>query len=101
MPRINGKEVVFHTRFPAKDNWDLPGELQKLGTQAQGGVVDMQSAVPLLTRVVKSWEFDGDPTDADAYGNLDIFREFVPLVTAVAQYVAGMTGVGEAGSGPT
>ena len=101
MPTINAKEVTFHARFPARDNWDLPQQLQALAATAQGGQLDMQAAVPLLTRVIATWEFDGDPADTAAYDDLDIFREIIPLVTEVAQYVAGLTGLGEAASGRT
>ncbi len=99
MPTINTKEVTFHTRFPARDNWDLPQQLQALAATAQDGQMDLQAALPLLTRVIASWEFDGDPADVAVYDDLDIFREIIPLVTEVAQYVAGLTGLGEAASG--
>jgi len=101
MPKINEKNVDFVLKFPAKDNWDLPQALSELGTTAQGGGFDLQKAVPVLQRVVRSWEFDGDPKDADAFGDLDIFRELIPLVTAVARYIGELTGQGEAASEPT
>ena len=103
MPKINGKDVEFRLRFPAKDNWDLPALLQRvgqIGSEAQGGVVDLQAAVPLLQRVVTSWGFEGSPSDAESYGNLDMFRELIPLTTAVAKYIGSLTS-GEAESEPT
>lgn len=101
MPKINEKQVDFFQTFPAKDNWDLPAALSELGTAAQGGGLDLKKAIPVLQRVVNSWEFGGDPKDADAYGDLDIFRELIPLMTAVAQYIRELTGQGEAESEPT
>ena len=101
MPTINGKEVVFRDRFPAKDYWDLPGALSAVATQAQDGKMDLKAAVPVLQRVVKSWEFAGEPKDAESFGELDIFRELIPLLTAAAQFIGELTGQGEAGSGLT
>jgi hypothetical protein len=101
MPRINERMVLFKERFPAKENWDLPQALSAVATQAQDGNIDLKAAVPVLQRVIGSWEFDGLPSDAEAYGELDIFRELIPLLTAAAQFIAELTGTGEAASGRT
>jgi len=103
MPKINGVNVEFRQKFPARENWDLPallGKLSQIGAQAEDGKVDLQVAIPLLQRVVVSWGFEGSPAVADAYGDLDLFRELIPMITAVAQYIKSLSS-GEAESEPT
>lgn len=93
---IAGKQVVFRERLPAKDNWDLLQRIMETTGKAGEGVLDFQAQVPILVRMVESWEFEGDPTNAESYGELDIFREFFPLVTAFVDYL-GKLMPGEAG----
>ena len=96
MPVINGKQITFRARLPARDNWDLPELIRAMGQQGES--VDMRQAVPVLARVVASWEFDGDPHDPNAYGDLDLFRELIPLVNALATHLQEILGTGESGS---
>lgn len=101
MPEINGKRVEFKQRFPARENWDLPRVISSLGSQAQGGAIDFEASVPVLQRMIDSWDFDGDPKDAESYGELDLFRELIPLLKEAASYIQELTGAGEAESGRT
>ena len=89
---INGKIVRVKSRFPARENWDLPNLLMKF-SQQEGGF-DLKQIVPVLPRLVESWEFEGDPTDEDAYEELDLFRELIPLVREVSLALGQMMGVG-------
>jgi hypothetical protein len=101
MPEINGKQVTFRSRFPARDNWDLPQKLAAISEQTQKGGLDLKMVVPVLQRMIESWEFDGDPAKADAYGDLDIFSELIPMLGAAAKTIGELTGRGEAVSGRT
>lgn len=98
MPRINGKEVVFRKRFPAKDHWDLPQRLSTIAEQANRGELNLKEAVPVFQHTIASWEFDGDPNDADAYGELEMFDELIPLLAVTAEYIGELTDRGEAAS---
>ena len=115
---INGKRVRLHTRFPAKDNWDLPEKLMMFQTSqasqsepagepdAAGNrppTMDMKIFVPILPRLVAGWEFPWDPAEEDSYGELDMFRELIPLVQGAMSNLVGLMGdlgSGEAESGP-
>ena len=99
---VNGTPVRMRTRFPAKENWDLPGMLMTFARQDEGGF-DLQRIVPVLPRLIEGWGFDGlDPREAESYGELDLFREVIPLVKEVAAYLGElMRGQGEAGSAST
>lgn len=97
MPTINGKEVVFRERFPAKEFWDLPAKIVQLHRMRGGQEeFDMQLAVPLLARVIESWEYEGDPADEASFGELDVLGDLLPLVTAVTDLLNRLVGsVGE------
>lgn len=103
---INGKAVTIKDRFPAKENWDLPNVLMSFARQEGEQGFDLQRIVPALPRLIEAWEFQGDPADPDAYGELDLFRELIPLVREVSQALGEMMGTsdalrGEAGSAST
>ena len=83
---IAGKRVTLRERFPASEFWDMP----KLISDLVGEGTDYEKHIPLLLRLIESWEFDGDPTDPEAYGELDILRELRPLIRASSDYVAEM-----------
>lgn len=97
---VNGRVVRMRRRFPAKENWDLPGLFMRLGG---GGDFDLQQMVPILPRLIESWEFAGDPADEAAYGELDLFRELIPLVRGVSEKLQELMGPasGEAGRAST
>ena len=86
---INGKKVVFREKLASADNWDTPALIKEHGEAATRG--DFSKAVPLLCRVVESWEFADDPSDPAAYGKLDLFSEITPLLAALNDYVQEKT----------
>jgi len=90
---INGKQVHIKSHFPARDNWDLPQVLMAFANQGSDKL-DMQRVVPALPRLIESWEFEGDPAEEDAYGDLDLFRELIPLVREVSTRLAVLMGAG-------
>lgn len=97
MLTINGKKIVFHEHFPAKDFWDLPAKIAKLARMRAGQEdFDMKLAIPLLTRLIESWEHEGDPTDESSYDDLDILGDILPLVQVATDLLNRMVGrVGE------
>ena len=97
MPTINGKEVIFREHFPAKDFWDLPAKIAKLARMRAGQEeFDMKLAIPLLTRLIESWEHEGDPADESSYDDLDILGDILPLVQVATDLLNRMVGrVGE------
>ena len=97
MPTINGKEIVFRERFPAKDCWDLPAKIVQLHRMRSGQEeFDMKLAVPLLMRVIESWEHESDPADEASYGELDVLGDLLPLVQSVTDLLNRLVGsVGE------
>ena len=78
---IAGKVVVFKDRLPAKENWSLVTMMNKLS----GGSVDYEPTVAVLSRIVASWEFEGDPADPASFDDLDLIREFMPLMNAAGE----------------
>lgn len=97
MPTINGKEVVFREKFPAKDFWDLPAKIVQLARMRSGQEeFNMEMAVPLLTRLIESWEHEGDPVVEASYGELDILGDILPMVQVATDLLNRMVGrVGE------
>lgn len=97
MPTINGKEIVFREHFPAKDFWDLPAKIVQLHRMRSGREeFDLKLAVPLLARLIVSWEYEGDPTDEVVYGELDVIRDLLPLVQLATDQLNRLVGeVGE------
>lgn len=79
---VNGKTVVMREHFPAKKYWGLYGDIQAMLDPN----VPFDTAARFLSQVIESWEFEGDPTKIESYENLDLSREFNPLLRAA--YVA-------------
>ncbi len=92
---IAGKRVVVRDDYPANEFWELPNLL--LAVSGEKKSMNMRAAPALLASVVVSWEFEGDPHDADAYGCMDMLRVLIPLTTAVAKFINEVTGLGEEG----
>lgn len=78
---IAGKLVTFKDRLPAKENWSLVTMMNKMSS----GSVDYEPTVAVLSRIVATWEFEGDPADPESYADLDLLREFVPLMNAAGE----------------
>ena len=102
MPEINGKQVIFLERFPSNVWWPL---LPKIAECAQSGKpltsLDWDSICQMIAGSVRSWEFDGEPTDAAVVGKLDAFLELLPLIRAIDQVVGERMPSGEAESAST
>ncbi len=86
---INGKKVVLHNRIPGRELRSLP----KLLRQIQGE--DLYEQLPLCKLLIESWEAPGSPMDDEAYGDLDGFRELLPVQKFVAEYALGFIQVSQ------
>ena len=101
-PIINGKRVKFKERLLARDHFGLPQKLREASSREGGRVFyDPEHMPPVLAQVIEEWEFDGDPGDVEAYGDLELYPELMPLIRALDHYIAEVTGAGEAEGGPT
>ena len=81
---INGKKVTLRARLPARDSWVIL-ELLRTGSEDEESSFDDEAR--LLSVVVLSWEFGGDPSDPRSYADLAVFSEFLPLRDAVGRYL--------------
>jgi hypothetical protein len=84
MPEItvNGKKVVIREHFPAREFWGLADEWRRITDETP--YEDLARAV---SRIVVSWEFEGDPSAPDSWGNLDTWLEFQPLIIHIGGIV--------------
>lgn len=86
---INGKRVVLKDVLRGRDGWRVIELFQE--AQAKEEIRETYDANrELVSLVVESWEFDGEPSDPASYDALDTFREFQPLNRAVAEHVMNM-----------
>jgi hypothetical protein len=102
MPEINGKQVLFRAKLPSSIWWPLLPTLSRLGGSDNPlEVLDWPTVCQMVAGSVKSWEFDGEPDDPKAVGELDAFNELTPLVKAISEMIAERAPSGEAGSAST
>lgn len=79
---IGEKTVTLQHRFPMRE-WDsVRGQFNNLTSDTP-----WQKRAGLLRRFVLSWEFDGDPQDIEAWGDLDLFEEVLPLEQAIVDLI--------------
>ena len=86
---IGGKRVIFREKLAAKGCWNLLAKINAFAGEAAQG--DFTNALPILTRAIESWEFEGDPGDEAAYDALDQIEEMPSLVGALGEYIAQKT----------
>lgn len=78
---VNGKRVTFKARLPLRESRDMPKLLR--ASEAD----DYDSQVRILTKLIESWEFDGNPSDPESYEDLDVFSDLVPITRAAVEYI--------------
>ncbi len=84
--QVNGKRVTLRDKIPAKLGWDIVITKAGILSKAWHEVLFEDLAL-LLTVAVESWELEGDPSNAKTYEDLDLLTEFVPLTTAVGDWL--------------
>ena len=82
---IQGKNVVLNDDIPARAGWGL---LTRTTERGKDPKQDFDDAVHELMLFIKSWEFDGDPQDPEAYETLGLFA-MTSLRAAVQKVTAG------------
>ncbi len=107
MPEIRGKKVEFVDRLPAAIWWGLAPKIFGIKVNKDDVIIklfDYETAVDLCRGTVASWEFEGDPSDREAYAKLDflVLQKLVPkaFVHASELFVAE-NAQGEVAGGPT
>lgn len=80
--KCNDKAVTIRERFPTKTYWSIVRSFRGVT-----GDSDWQEIANALMPFVESWEFDGDPQNVEAWGELDLFSETMPIMDAVSEMV--------------
>lgn len=89
---VNGKRVTLRERYPLGEHKDLVGVFRAMDPG------DVSSMIPLATRMIEAWEFEGDPTEAASYDALDVPTEAWPLYRELNTFWAlSVTGAREEG----
>jgi len=102
MPTINGKQVIFLDKMPADIWWPLLPKIADLAAQGKPlTALDFPSICDMVKGSVRSWEFDGEPSDSKAVAKLDPFQELLPLIREIDRVVGERMPTGEAGSAST
>ena len=99
MPEINGKQVTFKSELTNREGWNVSPVMAALAEAQKDGAtvkalfyaVSYDDALRLMSTLIESWEFDGDPQDPEAIGALHPFKELIPLLSAFSQQVEGWT----------
>ena len=66
---VGGKTVVVRDDLPLRENNELHYQLLRLDENST-----WEERARALSQCVESWGFDGDPTQVDAWGDLDVFE---------------------------
>jgi len=87
--RVNGKKVTFREPLPSGDFIQVWRGVQNI---PRVGELSIDDQVADLIGIVESWEFEGDPQGLEAWKQLDLFVEFLPLLSAIGDYVNDRVG---------
>ena len=91
---INGRRVTLRGKLPAADNWDMLAQFGQTG-EFDLRTMTFEQVTDLFRRFVESWEYDGDPASIDSYRELDLFKEYMPLMSAVSERMKAVFGEGK------
>lgn len=78
---VAGKKIVLRDAIKMQDGYDILGLLMAAET------ADLRTQVPLATKVIESWEFEGDPSKAESYDGLDVLRVVIPLFRQITMHL--------------
>lgn len=78
---IQGVRVALRERYPASEFGDLKKRIQSHDSGA-----NWDADAKLLRSFIESWDFDGDPQDVQAWGNLDVL-DIMAIDRAVAEEI--------------
>ncbi len=74
----------FRERIPVRDS---DAFMEAIG---QIDPSKLKTFVPVLCTLVESWDYPGEPSDPSAYDDLDLFRDFFPMVKAAEAYISAV-----------
>ena len=87
---VAGKKVVLRERIILGEGYDIIGLFSSIDSN------DLRTSIPIMTKMIESWEFDGEPSDRASYDNLDVLAEFIPMSRRInARINAMMSGLEE------
>ena len=88
--QVAGKKVVLRERIILGEGYDIIGLFTGIDSN------DLRTSIPIMSKMIESWEFEGDPNDPAAYDNLDVLTEVIPMSRKVnARINALMSGLTE------
>ena len=71
---VNGKKVVLRDRYPMREFQHVRSMIANIPLDAP-----WEQRAKMLSHFVVSWEFEGKPSDPNAWGDLDEWAELIPL----------------------
>ena len=71
--QVAGKKVVLREHITLGEGYDIIGLFSSIDTN------DLRTSVPIMTKMIESWEFEGEPDDPAAYNQMDVLTEVIPL----------------------
>lgn len=82
--KVSGKKVTFKDKYPVAES----KKLSKALASAMDG--DADKVINLLTYVISDWDFEGDPSDPDAYKteDMDYLRHVWPMYLKFNTYAS-------------
>ena len=87
---VANKKVVLRERISLGDGYDIIGLFSSIDSN------DLRTSIPIMTKMIESWEFEGEPSDRASYDNLDVLAEFIPMSRRInARINAMMSGLDE------
>lgn len=77
---INGRRVTFRSRVPLSKAPDLPVMLEAVAK-------DLRAVARVGALLIEEWEFEGNPASRQAYEDLDVTSEILPLAIELGKYI--------------
>jgi len=79
---VNGKKVVLRERYPVREFEKLYKLFAEITPQS-----GWEQRAKINSQFVESWELDGDPSDPESWGDLDMFTESLAIEKAILEKV--------------
>ncbi len=70
---VAGKKVVLRERITLGEGYDIIGLFSSIDTN------DLRTSIPIMVKMIESWEFEGEPDDPASYDQLDVLTEVIPM----------------------
>jgi len=87
---VAGKKVVLRERISLGDGYDIIGLFTGIDSN------DLRTSIPIMSKMIESWEFEGDPSEPASYDKLDVLTEVIPMSRKInARINALMSGLNE------